>query len=94
MSDHISTEEAERVANALNRFTFEMPSYPECERARVEAMSALRSLAAERDELMAALHKITVIREVDVNGEYITTEHIRGYEACNIARAALGENQP
>ena len=50
MSDHISTEEAERIAKRLER----MSPWLGIEVARkqlYEASDALRSLAAERDEL-------------------------------------------
>jgi len=92
MSDHISTEEAERVANALNRFTFEMPSYPERERARVEAMSALRSLAAERDRLREA-----ILWALGERGEFPPRgdgDPPYGWRKELRRRAALGENQP
>ena len=79
MSDHISTEEAERIAKRLER----MSPWLGIEVARkqlYEARGALRSLAAERDELRGALETIA-------DPPCPSFPH-------EIARAALGENQP
>lgn len=77
MSDHISTEEAERIAREMEECC---PCGCGNDLMVNEAAPALRSLAAERDELRGALETIA-------DPPCPSFPH-------EIARAALGENQP
>lgn len=86
MSDHITTEEAEKIAFALQGRAMEVTGAGELvydEELR-DAADALRSLAAERDKVSLALRKW-----------YAYIGHGDGCECdfCEATRAALGEER-
>jgi len=91
VSDHISTEEAERIAKRLER----MSPWLGIEVARkqlYEASDALRSLAAERDALREA-----ILWALGERGEFPPRgdgDPPYGWRKELRRRAALGENQP
>lgn len=79
MSDHISTEEAERIA-AAQEHSVRSGRKPTPE-LRLDTAAAIRSLAAERDALREAM-------------ETATDCCARATACGRILRDALGENQP
>lgn len=100
MSDHISTEKAERVAGEVKetaRRLWKWDQWLDDAAAADRAAAALRSLAAERDaqtdeieRLRKALRWIeSVSREPSRDHWPVALDRILAH-----ARAALGENQP
>lgn len=62
---------------------------------RLLACRAREQTERERaNEFEAALKDIATYREIDVNGEYTTTEPIEGYDAYCIARKVLSAREP
>ena len=81
MSDHISTEEAERIADDLRasaRKDAELRWNPSDEKLKRQSAAAIRALAAERDAMREALRE---------NGRL-------GCNTCLEVLDTLGENQP
>lgn len=94
MSDHISTEEAERIAFAIQGRAMEVTGAGELvydEELR-DAADAIRSLAAERDELRVALGEaLDTSAECPIHPPCGNCKFCRAFK---VYAAALGENQP
>ena len=89
MSEYISTEEAERIADDLDELRSDKAGNVLFTRRSVDALSdALRSLAAERDALDQALRKATWDL---ANFTFRGKDTSLGEEAERQYRAALGE---
>lgn len=90
MSDHISTEEAERIA-AAQEHSVRSGRKPTAW-LRLDTAAALRSLAAERDRLREA-----ILWALGERGEFPPRgdgDPPYGWRKELRRRAALGENQP
>lgn len=89
MTEHISTEEAERIAAWLR-----MPCSCGCNAlVRQEAADALRALAAERDALATENERLRDELRAIAEGRW-NRGRASDVSFREFARDALGENQP